>query len=252
LLQVVPHDALAYTQGLELVSLGAVDTDAIMWESTGLYQGRSSVRLVQVTSGQVVAQYTLPSQYFAEGLTRVPSRNGVTVDRLIQLTWREQTGFVYDPWTLTMLGSFPYSTSTGQGWGIAYRSTNHTLLVTDGSDLLHTWDADTLVEVAPRRTITQILGTEQGMVRVPLAEVNELEWDVYSNTLLGNVYGSDTIVRIDPDSGLVTNVYNLSALYTNRDPKADVLNGIALTNVPGEVWVTGKLWPYMYRIRLVD
>jgi glutaminyl-peptide cyclotransferase len=222
-------------------------------ESTGGY-GKSSVRQVNVYTGEVLKQYNLPAKYFGKGVTYAPGRNNAEEYRLIQLTWREKTGFIIDPYSFNLLRSFPYSTSTGKGWGIAYRRTDHTLLVTDGSALFHTWDASTLKEKSPRRTIVtrQPKPGSNTMVDTPIKKVSELEWDIYTDTVLGNVYNTDTIVRIDPDTGLVTNTYDVSNVYPNRDSAAGPLNGIALTDMRGQIWVTGKSWPNMYRIELID
>jgi glutaminyl-peptide cyclotransferase len=255
LIEVVPHDPMANTQGLEQFitwSAGPTTTTTVL-ESTGGY-GKSSVRQVNVYSGEVLNQYNLPEKYFGRGITYVPSRNSAEADRLIQLTWREKTGFIIDPYRFNLLRSFPYTTATGKGWGIAYRGTDHTLLVTDGSALLHTWDASTLKEKTPRRTILtrQPKPGSSTMIDTPIKKVFDVEWDAYTDTVLGNVIDNGTIVRIDPDTGLVTNVYDVSSIVPNRDPGVGPLNGIALANSPHQIWVTGKSWPKMYRIELID
>jgi glutaminyl-peptide cyclotransferase len=274
-LATIPHDAQAFTQGLEIVDSEAT-SESVMYESTGLYNGRSSVRVLDMSNGTVLQQHTLASEFFAEGITYTPaltsSKNATTTGRLIQITWKEQIGFWYDPITLNVLGNFTFTTSTSEGWGIAYRprpqqQQQRTLLVSDGSSLLHTWDADTLEEILPRKTVhirqattslssisptsTPSLTSDPLQGAVPLSRLNELEWDSHSDTLLANVWLQDFVVRIDPESGFVTTVYDLSNLYTDRAPGTDVLNGIATTNVPNEVWVTGKLWPNMYRLLLI-
>jgi glutaminyl-peptide cyclotransferase len=260
LLQEKPHDPTVQTQGLEeyfsrcsctLTKRAEVSTMTVV-ESTGTY-GSSSVRQVDLMTGAVLKKRDLPSQYFGQGITYIPPQNRTDKARLIQLTWREKTGFLYDAHTLDPLGQFPYRTSTTQGWGIAYRPSRHTLLVTDGSHWLHTWHADTMKEMLPRRKIyTRHAASGTTMVDKPLTKVFELEWDRHSKTLLGIVYKRGTIVRIDPDTGLVTNMYNVSSLYPNRAPGAGPLSGIALTHVAGELWVTGKSWPKSYRIRLIE
>jgi glutamine cyclotransferase len=249
--QEIRHDPKAHTQSLQHYfcwSHGPNMTFSAL-ESIGKY-GSSSLRKVDIFTGEVLQKYDLPTQHHAQGVTYIPPRNHKENGRVVQLTWREKTGFLYDPYSLDQIGRFQYSTSTKQGWGIAFRHSHRTLLVTDGSALLHTWNADTLKEVMPRRKIhTRPAGS--GTTK-PLTKVHELEWDKRSGTLLGIVYKYGTIVRIDPDTGLVKNMYNVSGLYPNRAPGAGPLTGITLTSVPGEVWVTGKHWPKSYRIKLID
>jgi glutaminyl-peptide cyclotransferase len=259
LLQEKPHDPTVHTQGLQPYYFmcfcpakgRAPTTSTTVVESIGKY-GSSSVRQVDLMSGKVVRQHNLPSKYFGQGITYIPPRNNAGKARLVQLTWREKTGFLYDADTLDPLDRFSYTTSTTQGWGIAYRSNRHTLLVTDGSQWLHTWNADTMKEISPRRKIYTRQAASGTMVDKPLTKVFELEWDTHSDTLLGIVYKRGTIVRIDPDTGLVINMYDVSSLYPNRAPGAGALSGIALTPIPGEIWVTGQSWPASYLIRLTE
>jgi glutaminyl-peptide cyclotransferase len=243
------HDPKVRTEGLEhfmCFSHGPGMTYTAL-ESHGEY-GKSSLRKINLMTGEVMQQHDLADKYYGRGLTYIPNQNSTKTGRLVQLTWREKTGLLYDAFSLKSLGSFQFATSTKQGWGVAYRGSRRTLLVTDGSALLHTWNADTLKEILPRRKIyTQQAGTTK-----PLTKVHELEWDKHSDTLLGIVYGRGTIVRIDPNTGLVKNMYDVSALYPNRDPSAGPLTGIALTGLPGQIMVTGKNWPKIYRIRLID
>jgi glutaminyl-peptide cyclotransferase len=255
LIEVVSHDKTANTQGLEQFetwSAGPTTTTTVL-ESTGGY-GKSSLRQVNAYTGEVLNQYNLPAKYFGRGVTYVPSRNGIEADRFIQLTWREKTGLVIDPYTFDLMKSFPYTTTTGKGWGIAYRGTDHSLLVTDGSALLHTWDANTFKEkLRPHTILTrQPKPGSSTMIDTPIKKIFDLEWDAYTDTVLGSAIENGTIVRIDPKTGLVTNVYDVSSIYPNRDPAAGPLNGIALANSPRQIWVTGKSWPKMYRIELID
>jgi glutamine cyclotransferase len=262
-LEVVPHDAESYTQGLELWN------DTIMLEGSGLYGGKSSLRMVHIPTGTVLQHHSLESTYFGEGVTLFPCDNftsfgivnnaslsyNIKINNcIIQLTWREKTGFLYpiDQWDKVQ--PFTYTTTTGDGWGIAYHPQRHVLYVSDGSQYIHIWDPSTLQTTSKRAVQYQWPSTTTG--HAPRSQsayyLNELEWDVHSATLLANVYQQDVILRIDVDSGNVMRMYNLRSLYVNRTTEADVLNGIAITNTPNILWVTGKLWPYMYKIRLLD
>ena len=236
-LDTVPHDPDAYTQGLQLIPN---DPPLQYFESTGLY-GRSSVRRVNLVTGMVQEQHDLAAQFFGEGLTYFDGK-------FIQITWQEETAFVYNATNLEVVDVIsPYSTTNGEGWGICYIEDSHVFLVSDGTQFLHTWDASTLelvdkVEVAIRNS------ADDDSEATLLLHLNELEWDIHSQTVLANVWQEDYIVRIDPSTGAVKNSYNLSSL--SRPAEANVLNGIAITDTPNEIWVTGKLWPSMYLIRL--
>ncbi|ACI65960.1 predicted protein [Phaeodactylum tricornutum CCAP 1055/1] len=251
LLETVPHDANAFTQGLQSVpddrttTASTTSTTSKMYESTGLY-GASDVRIVDVATGGVLLKTELQSQFFGEGLTYYVD-SLAQEGRLVQLTWKEQTGFVYDPTTLVQLSNFTYKTSNTEGWGITYRADQNIFYVTDGSTFVHTWNVE-FQEIAKVPVTMQNTATSNPST---LNLINELEWDVNSRTLLANVWMQDVLIRIQPETGFVTTVYDLTTLFLNRPNSADVLNGIALTDVPDELWVTGKLWPNMYRIRLI-
>jgi glutamine cyclotransferase len=251
LLETVPHDANAFTQGLQSVPVdrtttaSTTSTTSKMYESTGLY-GASDVRIVDVATGGVLLKTELQSQFFGEGLTYYVD-SLAQEGRLVQLTWKEQTGFVYDPTTLVQLSNFTYKTFNTEGWGITYRADQNIFYVTDGSTFVHTWNVE-FQEIAKVPVTMQNTATSNPST---LNLINELEWDVNSRTLLANVWMQDVLIRIQPETGFVTTVYDLTTLFLNRPNSADVLNGIALTDVPDELWVTGKLWPNMYRIRLI-
>lgn len=264
LLETVPHDATAFTQGLVLAEDRMAESGegrVIMYEGTGLYGGKSKVRVVDAATGEVLEERTLEGRYFGEGLAyyEVPSPSGAPgtkVGRLIQITWKEKAGFVYDSRTLELLEEFTYQTHNGQGWGITYGDpSHHEFYVTDGSQYLLTWDADTKAETG-RVPVYQVAPNSNGRLRNrTITQLNELEYDPSTGTVLSNVWFQDAIIRIDPSTGFVTTAYDLQSLYPDRSPTADVLNGIALAGGGGDadqVWVTGKFWPNMYRIRLVD
>ena len=239
LLQEVPHSNASFTQGLEMVP----NSNPLQYyESIGLY-GEGAVQIVDLNSGVVNQQHLIADEeIFAFGLTKYSNQ-------ILQLTWRAGFGYIYDATTLAELGTFPINTTNGEGWGICHDTTVDTsrLFVSDGTTYLHTWDAATKallgkVQVMER---TDVAATEL----TPVRRVNELEWDRFTNTILANVWQKDHIIRIDPMTGFVTHQYDLASL--ERPGDANVLNGIALTDTPNEIWVTGKLWPTMYRIRLL-
>jgi glutamine cyclotransferase len=157
--------------------------------------------------------------------------------------------FRYDASTLELLEEIPVdSTTNGQGWGICFVPKEGIFYVSDGTHYLHQWNASTLelmdtIPVTFRDSVEDVAGQERDYL-------NELEYDVHSNTILANVWDQNYIVRINPATGFITHRYDLTAL--DRYANTDVLNGIAITDVPNEIWVTGKYWPVMYRIRLID
>lgn len=216
-----PHDPNAFLQGL-------VWHDGGFYESTGLY-GQSSLRRVAFPSGEVTQQVALPSQYFGEGLAMVG-------ERLYQLTWQAKRGFVYDRATFELLGSFPYET---EGWGLAYDGTS--LILSDGSDVLTYFEPEGL---QPVRTLSVTLDGR------PLRELNELEW--IRGEIWANVWQTDMIVRIDPTTGQVVGVLDLTGLLPReaRTGGEDVLNGIAYDPDGDRVFVGGKRWPLLFELRV--
>jgi glutaminyl-peptide cyclotransferase len=218
---VFPHDPDAFTQGL-------LFKDGYLYESTGLH-GRSSVRRVELQTGRVVQQIAVDPQHFAEGLAGWG-------ERLIQLTWQSQLGFVYDRRTLARQQTFQY---TGEGWGLT--SDDRRLIMSDGSAQLRFLDPATLSETG-RLTVT-----DGGY---PVAQLNELE--VMKGQIAANIWQSDTVVLIAPDTGRVTGRIDLRGLLmaADRARGVDVLNGIAYDARGDRLFVTGKLWPKLFEIRL--
>lgn len=216
-----PHDRGAFTQGL-------IHRDGFLYESTGL-NGRSSLRKVELETGKVVQQVDVDQQHFAEGLTDWGNR-------LVQITWQTQTGFVYDLKTLKLEKTFSFP---GEGWGLA-RDDRH-LILSDGSATLRFLDPKTFAEVR------RVEVTYQGK---PLAQINELE--MVEGELFANVWGTEVIVVIDPASGRVTGQIDLTGLLpaSDRKPPVDVLNGIAWDAKRKRLFVTGKLWPKLFELRL--
>lgn len=220
-LSVRPHDATAFTQGL-------VWDHGTLYESAGLY-GRSSLREVDPKTGAVRRQVSVPQGFFAEGLAQVGQR-------LIQLTWKEGVAFVYDVRTFEHAGELHYE---GEGWGLCYDG--HRLVMSDGSDRLTFRDPHTFAVVG------SVAVRQEGM---PVHELNELE--CVDGAVWSNVWQTDEILRIDPQSGQVTAVVDARNLLSPEERTyADVLNGIAWDAVAKTFLITGKLWPKMFEVRFV-
>jgi glutaminyl-peptide cyclotransferase len=218
-----PHDANAFTQGLVFV-------DGHLYESTG-QNGRSSVRMVDLSTGQVLQKHDLPAEYFGEGLTDWGSN-------LIQLTWKAQKGFVYDRFSFSVLRTFTYE---GEGWGLTHDETQ--LIMSDGSSQLRFLDPKSF-RLARRIRVTD----ENGRAVENLNELEFVHGEIYAN-----IWHSDEIARISPRTGRVLGWIDLSGIIDQRelhDPEA-VLNGIAYDATGDRLFVTGKLWPKLFEIRVV-
>jgi glutamine cyclotransferase len=215
-----PHDPGAFLQGL-------VWHDGGFFESTGLLR-QSTLRRVEWPSGRVVRRVDLPPDVFGEGLARVGNR-------LIQLTWRSGRAFVYDLATLRLLQEFRYE---GEGWGLAFDGVS--LVQSDGSDVLTYRDPE---RFTPTRRLPV---TWNGR---PLQHLNELE--VVDGQVWANVWYTDYIVQIDPASGRVSSFLDLTGLLPPSQRHRDaVLNGIAHDPATRRVFVSGKLWPRVFEIRI--
>ncbi len=217
-----PHDPRAYTQGLVFV-------DGHLYESTGL-NGRSSLRMDDLTTGRVLQSATVPAQYFAEGLTNWGST-------LVQLTWQSHVAFVYDRFSFRLLRTFHYDCD---GWGLTQDGKN--LILSDGTDEIRFFDPATF------RLVRSIRVKDRGQ---PVTQLNELEY--IHGQIYSNVWHTDRIVRISPATGQVLGWINLAGLLPEdqrSDPEA-VLNGIAYDAVHDRLFVTGKLWPLLFEIRVV-
>jgi glutaminyl-peptide cyclotransferase len=220
-----PHDPAAFTQGL-------VYQDGIFYEGTGL-RGQSTLRKVDPSTGQVLQGIRLPDQYFGEGIA-------ILGQRLYQLTWQENTGFIYDKDSFELLDTWSYE---GEGWGLA--TDGQRLLMSDGSHELRFLDPDTLAELG---RLAVLDGEGQ-----PVARLNELEW--IEGEVWANVWLTDLIARIDPASGRLLGWIDLTGLLPDEDRAAqrvDVLNGIAYDAATGRLFVTGKWWPKLFEIELVE
>lgn len=217
-----PHDRSAFTQGL-------VWDDGVLYEGTGL-NGQSELRQVSLTSGEVVRKTSLSPQYFGEGIA-------VVGDEIIQLTLQSQVAFLYSKESFEMTREFGYTT---EGWGVTYDG--EFLIMSDGTATLYFRDPETFTEI---RTVEVTYEGE------PVSNLNELEYvngDVYAN-----VWHTDRIAIISPDSGDVTGWIDLSGLLSTEDRRepVDVLNGIAYDASRDRLWVTGKFWPKLFEIDLI-
>jgi glutamine cyclotransferase len=222
LLATHPHDSACYTQGL-------VIDEGVFYESCGLY-GKSSLRKVDPADGSVLAEVALDPKYFAEGLVLLDGK-------LYQLTWQENTGFVYDADTLEHLSSFHYQT---QGWGLT--TDGSALILSDGTNTLYWLDPGTM------QVVRQVRVSYQGQ---PVEYLNELEF--IKGTIFANIYLTDTIAAIDPQDGNVLSLIALSGLRPeqNLSVHGEVLNGIAYDSLNDRLFLTGKNWANLYEVRLV-
>jgi len=222
IIHVYPHDPKAFTQGLIYI-------DGHLYESTGLY-GKSSLRMVDLNTGRVLQKYDLPAQYFGEGLTDWGST-------LIQLTWRSHKGFVYDRFSFALLRTFDYE---GEGWGLTHDDKQ--LIMSDGTSYLRFLDPKSFRELR-RIRVTDESGHE-------VEKLNELEY--IHGEIYANIWQSSTIVRISPHSGKVLGQIDLSGIIDKRElANSDaVLNGIAYDPAGNRLFVTGKLWPKLFEIRV--
>lgn len=241
----VPHDSTSFTQGLTW------DGNRL-FESSGLYS-KSSIRQISPDTGAILKKRNYLSTDFAEGITFFENAQGKKL--IIGITWKEGNGYIFDPDTLEQIKTFKYDTYTSEGWGITYNNSTQEFLVTDGSNWLHFWDRDTLKEtrripVMDPIAVTRSAGGTPLLLRAE-SRLNELELMHGGKYVLANVWLTDRIVKIDIQSGMVMTRYDFSTLYPDRAASSDVLNGISATNVVDEFWVTGKMWPMMYRVRLL-
>jgi glutaminyl-peptide cyclotransferase len=219
-----PHDNSAFTQGL-------VYDQGVLYEGTGQY-GCSTLRRVDLETGSVLKQIGLDERLFGEGVA-------VWKDRLIQLSWQSGLGLVYDKKNLTLIRDFGYLT---EGWGIT--SDGKSLIMSDGTNMLHYLDAETFAEER------QLSVTANG---VPVQGLNELEY--IKDEIYANMWPTNWIIIISPDNGEVIGAINLQGILQQVDDQdghdVDVLNGIAYDASGDRLFVTGKLWPRLFEIELI-
>jgi glutaminyl-peptide cyclotransferase len=217
-----PHDPAAFTQGL-------VFHDGDILESTGL-NGKSTLRNDELETGRVRKKISLPSQYFAEGLTVIGTK-------AYQLTWQNGLGFIYDVSSFEQEGQFSYE---GEGWGLT--TDGQWLILSDGTNRIRFLDPKTF------RLVRTITVTASGR---SVYDLNELEW--IKGEIFANVWQTDNVVRIDPASGVIRGVIDFSGLLSQDERKreTDVLNGIAYDATHDRLFVTGKNWPKLFEVRLI-
>ena len=217
-----PHDKNAYTQGL-------------LWENGWIYEstgrnGHSGIRVYRPGEDPGSASVSLPRQFFGEGLAKIGSR-------IFQLTWRAGKAFLYESGTLKKIGEFSYS---GEGWGLCHDG--RWLIMSNGSDQL-TWRDPVNFEIW--KTISVRMAGD------PVYYLNELEF--VDGFIYANIWQSDYLVKIDPEEGEVVGVIDASMLpYKSRIPGEDVLNGVAYIPERNTFLLTGKLWPEIYEVRIVE
>ena len=235
-----PHDRFAFTEGLSY-------TKGMLIEGTGL-NGNSTLRRVNLPTGEVVQERRLADEYFGEGVA-------VFLDRIAEVTEDSHTGFIYNATTMDREGSFSYAT---EGWGITWDGTS--LIMSDGTSVLHFLDPETFAEVR------QVSVQDHG---VPVQDLNELEY--VNGEIYANVWPTDRIVRVSPSTGRVTGWIDLAGLLPPQEQgmigwsaiallnghtsipfgEEACLNGIAYDPDGDRLFVTGKLWPELFEIRVV-
>ena len=218
-----PHDPMAFTQGL------VYDRDDLIYEGTGLY-GRSSLRKVELKTGRVIEQINLSGSLFGEGIA-------LWGESIVQLTWQSGLGLVYGKENLTETGRFGYRT---EGWGLT--RDNHSLIMSDGSNILHILDPETFRE---KERINVTAGGR------PLNGLNELEY--IKGEIYANIWPTSRIAIISPQTGKVRAEIDLTSILPGSQgvgQSVDVANGIAYDGESDRIFVTGKLWPRLYEIRL--
>ena len=226
ILKEYPHDTNAYTQGLEFKN----DT---LYESTGQYKN-SSLRKTNYKTGEIYTKISLDDAYFGEGLT-------ILNEKIYQLTWREKTGFIYDLNTLRKTGSFVYGRSS-EGWGLC--QDGESIYKSDGTQRIWRLNANTLNE----EDFIEIY-TNSSRIK----SVNELEW--VNGKIYANIYLRDAIAIVDPKNGAVEGVIDLTSLKSKvsvSNPKDEVLNGIAYNGEDNTLYVTGKNWNKLFKIKILE
>ena len=224
IVETYPHDRSAFTQGLFF-------NDGALYESTGQY-GASSLRRIDHETGEIVQETPLPQSYFGEGAA-------MAGDDIFLLSWREGTAFRFDAEDFTLENSHAYE---GEGWGLTYDG--EALIMSDGTAELRFIDPEDFTEL--RRLQVTLRGK-------PLKNLNELEW--VDGEIYANVWQTNALVRIDPDTGAVIGIIDLRGLLTDEDfirGETDVLNGIAHRGEDDILYVTGKYWPKLFKIDVIE
>jgi glutamine cyclotransferase len=221
IVHIYPHDPGAFTQGLVFI-------DGKLYEGTG-QEGRSSLREVELQTGHVLKKVDVPEPYFGEGIALLNNK-------VYQLTWQHQVGFIYNADNFEQVGKFNYS---GEGWGLT--TDGHSLILSDGSNRIRFLDPDSF-------QVTKTIAVVDG--NLPVNELNELEY--VNGEIYANIWHDNRIVTIDPQTGRITGWIDLTGLLPPGDVQDDeaVLNGIAYDQAGSRLFVTGKLWPRLFEIKL--
>jgi glutamine cyclotransferase len=217
-----PHSAEDFTEGF-------IYENGIIYESTGLY-GKSKMKKYKLGSTEPIKEYGLPVMYFGEGAV-------VLQDRVYQLTWKSRVGFIYNK-NLELIGNFNYKT---RGWGLT--TNGKSLIMSDGTNKLYFLDPKTLKE----EKIVEIYENE-----APVVNINEMEY--LNGKIYANIFMTDFIAIINPESGKVEGWIDLTGILEkeNISTPVDVLNGIAYNTDSKRILITGKYWPYIYEIDLIE
>lgn len=221
ILESYDHDSQAFTQGLEIYNNQ-------LFEGTGLY-GRSSLRKIELKSGRILEKIDLDNKYFGEGIT-------ILNDKIYQLSWQENTAFVYDL-NFRLLASYNYQ---GEGWGLANDGQN--LIMSNGSQFIYFRNPENFEII---RKI-EVRNDEQ-----KIENINELEF--HAGFIYANIWQTDYILKINAENGNAEAFLDLKGiLKTDYEGEIDVLNGIAYDPQNNSFLVTGKLWPKIYRIKILE
>jgi glutamine cyclotransferase len=241
----IPHDDKCFTQGL------VYDEEGNLYESCGLY-GKSSLRIVDRSTGRVKHKILLPRDIFAEGLTL---HNNV----LYLLTWKNKKMFMYSKTDLAYLGVRKFETSTGEGWGLT--TDGHVMFASDGSETISVYKFPTLSSADAADTIGDQAAPVEELNRYKVYDpitgrhltlVNELEY--HNGFIYANIWYKDVIIRFNATTGRVQERYDAAKIYpkSGRNPSADCLNGIAYDPKDDTMLLTGKRWPKYYKVNFTE
>ena len=221
IVHIYPHDRAAFTQGLVFIN-------GKLYEGTG-QEGQSSLREVDLQTGNVLKKVDVPEPYFAEGIALLNNK-------IYQLTWQHQVGFIYNADNFEQVGKFNYS---GEGWGLT--TDGHSLILSDGTNHIRFLDPDSF-------QVTKTIAVVDG--NLPVNELNELEY--VNGEIYANIWHDNRIVTIDPQTGHINGWIDLTGLLPPGDVQDEeaVLNGIAYDQAGNRLFVTGKLWPRLFEIKL--
>lgn len=231
------HDEACFTQGLFYYG-------NVLYESCGLY-GKSSLRIIDPVTGDVIREKKIAKQYFTEGIAMVD-------EKIFMLTWKEKKVLVFDGKSLEHLVDLRIDTHTGQGWGLTYDAANKQLITSDGSDRIRFYTVpDNFMEGSANLQFVREI-TAKDIKGNSVGQLNELEYDD-RGFIYTNVWYKDVVLKINAQTGTIVEHYDTSALYprNKRSRTADCLNGIAINATDGTLLLTGKLWPKYYVTKLL-